>query len=294
MSSCIKSLYLYKWGKKIFYLSFNMCYYKVYDSHNQINMNDLIQILEKVWLTKKEASVYLTSLSLGQSPASILGERVWIARSTAQYTCNALVEKKLLNVVAKWNSFLYSPEPPEKVITMLNKEYLSIEKKMSYAQKIMGELNTIANPHVKLASVKFFSWVEWIIEMFEDVLNDDNDIYWFLQISDEMNKEIFTYLNSKYAKERSKLWMKSYSIFNKSDLWEVVCKNSRSVNREVVLIDRELYPIESCIQIYGDKVAFYSYKNDDLTWVVINNKNMAITQKALFDGMWKLAQQLSL
>lgn len=256
-------------------------------------MNKIISTLEGLGLNNKEVKIYLASLSMWQTTASILWSKASIARSTAQYTCNSLVEKRLMNITPKWNSFLYSPEPPEKLISMVNKEYTQIEKKMLNTHSIMEHLNNLANPNAKLPKVKYYTGVDGIIDMFEDVLKDKNDIYGFLQISDDMNSEIFEYLNNTYAKKRNSIWLNAYSIFNESELSKKIYEKSKNVNRQVLLIPYDIYPIESCIQIYWNKVAFYSYKNNDLTWVIIDNPNVAKTQKSLFDWMWNLAKSIN-
>jgi hypothetical protein len=39
--------------------------------------------------------------------------------------------------VENGNTLLYSPEPPEKIISLVNKEYVSVEKKMQNIHSIM-------------------------------------------------------------------------------------------------------------------------------------------------------------
>ena len=97
-------------------------------------MEKINKVLESIWLNEKEIKIYLTSLSMWQNPASILWSKNNINRSTAQYTCNQLVEKKLMNIIQKWNTFLYWPEDPEKIINVIGKEYNLLEKKMSNAR----------------------------------------------------------------------------------------------------------------------------------------------------------------
>ena len=92
-------------------------------------MKKVHDILESIGLNDKESKIYLAALALWQTSASILWKKAGIARSTAQYTCNTLVEKRLFNTTPQGNSSLYSPEPPEKLLTLINKEYDIVEQK---------------------------------------------------------------------------------------------------------------------------------------------------------------------
>ena len=255
-------------------------------------MQKIIDTLESLWLNEKEVKIYLASLSMWQTTASILWQKSWLARSTAQYTCNALVEKKLLNVIQKWNTFFYSPENPEKLISIINKEYTLLEKKMENTHKIMWYLKNLTNPYSKLPKVKYYTWVEWLINMFEDVLKENKTIYWALEISDDINLEIEKYLNEVYTIKRMKSWIKSYMLFNK---WKKTLKyreNDSKVNRISLLIDNNNFPFESCLHIYWNKIAMYSYKNQDLVWVIIQNDFMKNTLFSIFKIAWNSASIL--
>ena len=94
-------------------------------------MDKIKKVLERLWLNDKEIKIYLTSLYIWSSPASILWQKNNIARTTAKYTCQSLVEKWLLSVVEKWNSSIYSPEEPERLLSLVNKEYDKVEKSFS-------------------------------------------------------------------------------------------------------------------------------------------------------------------
>lgn len=249
-------------------------------------MNKIKRTLEKLWLNEKEIRIYLTSLALWQSPASLLWQRNNIARSTAQYTCQSLADKWLMNVIPKWNTFLYSPANPERLLTLVNKEYDKVEKKFHETRQIMGDLKSMMNPLAKLPKVRYFTWVDGIIDMFEDVLKVWKDVYGYLYFWDDMNKEVLDYLQNIYIENRLKSWFYTYTILNDHNKYEFFIKNARKLKRAYKYISSDLYPFDVCIQIYGNKVAYYSYKDTDLTWVIIENDHVANTQLSAFKALW--------
>jgi hypothetical protein len=122
--------------------------------------------------------------------------------------------------------------------------------------------------------------------MFEDVLQYDDNIKGFIDLSGEINSEILEYIKYEYIPKRHKKGLKALSIFNDVDLSEAWKKNSLNKKREYRILDNMEYPLENCIQIYAGKVAFYSLKNDDLTGIIIENKYIYQTQLTLFNYIW--------
>jgi hypothetical protein len=82
-----------------------------------------------------------------------------------------------MNSVAKSNTFLYSPESPEKLIKMVNKKYTEIDRLMIDTHDIMPDLNNLINPYAKLPKIKYFTGVEGIISILEDVLIEEKEFY---------------------------------------------------------------------------------------------------------------------
>lgn len=249
-------------------------------------MEKIKKTLEKLGLNEKEIKIYLTSLSLGQAPASVLWQKHNIVRSTANYTCQSLVDKWLMSVIQKGNTFLFSPENPQKLLSMVNKEYDIVEKKFHDTRMIMDDLQSLMNPARKLPKVKYFTGVEGLKEMFEDVLSYNDNIRWFIDLSWDINAEIMEYIKFEYISKRHEKWLKAFSIFNDVDITEAWKKNSENKKREYKVLENKNYPLENCIQIYAGKVAFYSLKNDDLTGVIIDNKYIYDTQSTLFNFIW--------
>lgn len=253
-------------------------------------MEQVRKTLEKIWLNEKEIKIYLTSLSIGQSSASILGKKNNIARSTAQYTCQSLSEKWLLSVISSWNTFLYSPENPEKLLSLVNKEYDVVEKKFHSTKKIMWDLKAMMNPDVKLPSVKYFSWVEWLIELIEDIFKENHTIYGALELTENIHPDILKYVQTEYVEKRKKSWISARMIFNDNEQTRNYKKYDSDMGRVSLLVDEGQYPFDSCIHIYWKKVAFYSFNQWDMTWVLIENEYVKNMIFSIFKMAWNFSK----
>lgn len=247
-------------------------------------------VLRDLWLNEKEIKIYLTSLATGQSPSSILWQKHNLPRTTANYICKSLVEKGFMSMVPKWNSFIFSPENPDKLLVLLNKEQEILNRRFSATEQVIWDLKGIMNPYAKLPSVKYFTGVDGIIEIFEDVFSGNYDcLYGALEISEDMDNDIQKYVQEIYVPKRIKQWTKSKIIFNDNNKTIEYSKNDKRMHRESTFISKEDFPFDGCMHIYWNKVAFYSYKSSDLTGILIENDNIKNIMLSIFKLAWESA-----
>ena len=255
-------------------------------------MEKIVSALESIWLNEKEVKIYLASLSIGQASASVLWQKTGIARSSSQYTCNSLVEKRLLNAISQWNGFIYSPEAPAKIMLMANKELSEVQRKVISIEKVMSDLNTLANPNAKMPKIKYYSGVDGIKDLFLDIIWDKNIVKWYIYLWQKSNQELLDFLENEYVPQRKALGIPAYAICNSTENWPDWLKGSKETNRNIQIIEREQYPIDTCVQIYGDKVSFCSLIDGDLTGIIIENRNIARTHLSCFEMLFKTSGSL--
>lgn len=255
-------------------------------------MDKVRKTLEQIGLNEKEIKIYLTALSIWQSPASILWQRNNIVRSTAQYTCQSLADKGLFHVTPKGNTFLYSPCEPEKLLSLVNKEYDLVEKKFHATRQIMGDLKSMMNPAMNLPKVKYFTGVEGIKDLVNDVFIEKNIIYGALELTDKMHPDITRYINEEYIPKRKESKFASKMLFNNNNRTQKYQSIDTQMNRISLLVSKEDFPFESCLHIYGNKVAIYSFNEDDLTGILIENEYVKNMFLSLYKMAWKFAKNL--
>jgi len=127
-------------------------------------MNSLLQTLTDVGLTNEEARVYLACLSVGTNPASTIARSCDLKRETCNYTLKKLVAKGILSTVFRDGATFYTPEPPEKLVTLAESRLLSITKSVPLLQQMMNA--KVGNQ----AKVKMYQGTSGIETVMEDVL----------------------------------------------------------------------------------------------------------------------------
>lgn len=249
-------------------------------------------ILFKIGLNNNEIAIYLALLPIGGVPASILGQKTGINRSTAQYTCQQLAKKGLIQMVQKNQTFLYYPESPDKLLYLLEQEKKEVQQKENSIERILGDLKAMINPEVKLPKIHFYEGIKGLIEMFNDVLTEAAPLYGAAILDDQVHPKILTYLAEEYRPKRQKIGNPARMLFNNNKQTLKYRENDSAVNRVSLLLPYDQFPFDSCCHIYANKVAFYSYRKTDLTGVIIENNLVHATQMSLFRLAWDQARTL--
>lgn len=119
-------------------------------------MKNILTFLKEFGLSELEARVYEIALGLGTFPASIIGNRLNIPRSTARYTCESLVHKGLMIETKKANTKLFVAENPTKLFALHNTEEERLIQRKEQLMTFVKELQQVYNPNAKLPRVTFY------------------------------------------------------------------------------------------------------------------------------------------
>lgn len=248
--------------------------------------DEIRPILRSLGLNEKEIILYLMLLQLGTAPASLLGDKTGISRSTAQYTCQQLTKKGLISMATKANTFLYTAEPPEKLLYLLHTEQEELERKETRVNRIIGTLKAMINPDISLPKVQFYEGKKGIIQLYEKILELQSPIDSF-EDKGEMTHYISEYV-PQFIKKRKKL-----KILNR-----VICPDKNEINiddqkelREVRVLPTEKYPFSCDIKICKDQVSIFSFENTTAVGIAIHHKEIAKNFRLLFQALWEQLKQ---
>lgn len=256
-------------------------------------MNNVEETLKKVWLNEKEIKIYLASLSIGQTTASILWNKTGIVRSTAQYACNSLVDKRLMNITPQGNSFIYSPEPPEKVISLVNKEYDVVDKKMQYVHSIMGYLNSLTSQNAKLPKVKYYTWIDGIIDILEDVFTETKEFHGVFNYVEDMHPDLERYIKEVYVPKRAKMGIPSKFLHNNEWQTKDYVKYDKMLNRTTMVVPMDMFPFKTGVHIYSNnKVALFTLSRNDMSWIIVESEDIKTSMFSMFKLWWNFAKTL--
>lgn len=145
------------------------------DDLKYMKNDKLHSILEQIGLSDKEASVYLSSLSLGPSTILALSRESDLKRPTVYTIVESLKSKGLMHIELKGLKQLYTAEHPEKL-----KNTLEIKKSM--LAQALPEFESLFNLKGNDSVVKYYNGLEAVKGVYEMLLAEtkSKENYWVI------------------------------------------------------------------------------------------------------------------
>jgi len=266
--------------------------------------NNISQVLTSLGMNEKESALYLALLQLGTAPASVLGNRTGITRSTTQYACNQLVKKGLFRTIQRQNTFLYTAEPPEKLLILLEQQREDLERKEQRLQNVMGDLKSLRNPDSVLPKVQFYEGLSGVYSMIDDIVNStpkETKIFSFIKALQKTNipsefKENYTPQLQKiieyFQEKRLEKKITNYVLATDSPEAKELKKTDKKYLRETKIIPHfDLKFIGGELFLCPEKMYSIIVEENNLMGYSVRNKALIQMHKALFQIAWKNTPQ---
>ena len=233
-------------------------------------------------LGEVEGKVYIALLELGGGYVSSVARTAKLPRVNCYHTLEKLTEKGLVNYVTRGKIRYYSPEPPQKIVSML-------ESRVHYARKTLPELLSITNTLALKPKIKYYEGLEGVKNIMEDTLT--------------AKKELLGYSNLQGVSEMFGDFVKSYGVqkMKKNIKTRLICPSSAEafdyVKKaypkdfppdliEILFVNPREFWFENEIVIYDDKVAVISLNKDELNGMIFESPVYARSQRAIFNLAW--------
>lgn len=242
---------------------------------------NLQKIMQDLGLSEKESKIYLALLRLRESLPSIISKKSEIKRPTTYLILDQLIQKGLVSHVEKGKITYFQAVNPRTLLEHQHNKYTAL-------QKAIPELLSLHEAYSSTPQMSVFEGKEGIIKIMEDTLTAKTELLCWANVEKAVGylKDYYqTYIRKKV---KNKLWLRG--ILNDSSLAQRFKKTGKEELREVYLIPKEKFPFENEINIYDDKVAIISH--DDKIGVIIQNKSIADTQRAIFNLGFEYAKIL--
>jgi HTH-type transcriptional regulator, sugar sensing transcriptional regulator len=251
--------------------------------YNAIKMDAEIRAtLAQLGLNGKEIRIYLALLPLGSAPASVLGKKTNIVRSTAKYTCDQLQRKKLVSVGNKNGTDWYTAEPPKKIFLLLEEQKRLLVQKTAAAERILSELEHLHHPESTMPKVQFFEGIEGLIDLYENILKINSPIDSFEDKGDMV--EFFPEYVPVWVAKRVALKIPN-RVISPSDNPYNISNPEKFI--EGHLLDRNKYPFTGDIKITGDCVAICSFQKNHPVGIFIQHQDIANNFRLIFEQLWE-------
>jgi len=241
---------------------------------------ELLQILHKIGLSEKEATVYLTLLELNEALPSTISRLTNVKRSTSYLVLEQLQKKGLATTIKRSGHLYFQACKADFLVSAQRKKYEEISQQLSSLEQVLPELNSLHKDFTVTPQMSVYKGDEGIIQILEDSLSAKKEICCWsntgLASSTALHQYHPTFLKKKIERN---IYSKCLFTYDQSGLQ--FKKNAKKELREVYLIPIEKYPFQNEINIYNDKTSIISLK--DKVGVIIQNQDISDSQRALFN-----------
>ena len=232
----------------------------------------LNETLAQFGLINKEDDVYLACLELGQAGVSEIAIKANIKRTTAYDVLANLMKKKLVAQTQKGKKRLFYAEEPEKLNKLL-------EKKQNKLKEIMPVLKSLHNTAGTKPKIRYYEGKEGLKEVYRDTLNYQGELVAF--VTENIIKHLGQNFADEYIKKRKKAQITVHAIAPKTEEMIEYQKNDKEFIKQTKLVSKEKFPFTIEMNIYGNKLAFMSFKEE--MGIIIESNEIANNMRLLFE-----------
>ncbi|MCX6742367.1 MAG: helix-turn-helix domain-containing protein [Candidatus Pacearchaeota archaeon] len=233
--------------------------------------------LKELNLNDKEIKVYLSLLMLGQSSVNAVAKKSNLNRVSTYDILKALLEKGFVSYVIISGVKHFEAVDPSKFLD-------SLREKQEKIKEVLPELKSIKSSLTKKPQIEMFEEINGLKSIFNDILKENKET-WFIG-DPKMIKALEFYFPHFIMHKRKQ------GIFSK--VITLDCAEMKQYQKEAPKKFINMKFIQDKIEmtkiIYGDKIAFLTFKEKNSIGILIENKEITETERKLFEILWKQAK----
>lgn len=242
----------------------------------------LKETLTSVGLAEKEARIYLATLALHEGTAAAIARRAKIKRPTAYLILGALAEQGLVAHVERRGVLHFRALNPHALVEAQRERTRELER-------VLPELLALAATADPRPQMSVYEGRHALRQMMEDTLSTKGEILYWADMT-VITTLVFKDYWKTYVRKRMERRIRVRGIIAFDRIALDFKRRASDELREVYVVPKERFPFKNEINIYDDKLAIISH--EDLLGVVIENKNIADGQRAIFNLAFEYAKLL--
>lgn len=246
--------------------------------------SELTPILTSVGLKAQEARLYLTCLKWGTQDLSTLAFQSQLSRYDALTALHRLCERGFLTKFVHGKEF-FTAELPDVMLRVLDETKLYDGATLNGFRRSLPLFEKYRNPHSTRPKISFYEGKQGIMVAYEDTLTSRTDILAIASIQD--TETSFPRYVPRYYQRRKAAGILIKAIFPDTEVAQARQAKDEQELRISRLIPADSYPFTNEINIYDDKVAYFSLKEE--LAVIIKSADIAHNMATMFTMCWEMA-----
>lgn len=244
----------------------------------------MLETLQQLGLSKKEATVYLALLELGQTQVSKIIDKTHFHREIVYTSLRRLAEKKLASFVRRKGKRFYQAANPEKILGLAQENF-------QVAKNILPQLVNLQKKADRAQFIQVYEGLDGLKQVRELMLRTlkSGDK---IRILGASGKEYFAtmgdyYLSWNRRRDQKKIW---YLIQCYKDQ-ELIIRDKLEKPFKYVKVKAlpEKFKTPTSTAIFDNCVVVQIW-GDEPIMILIENKKVAANYRDVFDILWKIAK----
>lgn len=243
----------------------------------------LINTLKEIGFESTEAKIYLAALQLGEASASQIATTAGIKRPSAYVILKVLIKNGFISSYVRNGVTKFVAMDPRRLVSRVSER---VEK----IKTVLPELEALSSLSVgkEKPQIEYYEGKDGLIKIMEDTLkypNSSISAWNDTKLAVETLKDFYP----EYIRRKNENNIFVKAILINDEVGKKFKEKGSIEKRKVKLVSREKMPLCNEINIYGNNVFIISHQ--DLVGVIIRNKKIADTQRAIFDLCWGLLKE---
>lgn len=252
----------------------------------------ITEILTSIGLTPEQAELYTSLLDHGAQTAGKLSKTTKIQRTYVYPVARELVKKGLVAMEKKGRTTTFVPQPPERLLSQAEDVKTHAAQAYAALQGILPGLKTKYEIRESKPIVRYYEGEKGIIKANLEVLAEKKEILAYLVINKDIDRKLEKFWDTYYAmRVENKIYVRAITPNTKEGI-EYKRRDTKEM-RETRLVPKDKFPITIEKNIVGNKVVFFSTKDGKLVATIVENKEIADTERAIFELAWKQADHFN-
>lgn len=247
---------------------------------------ELLDGLGRLGFSDKEAKVFIALLEHAGASAQDVATETGLPRATCYDVLADLIEHGYATPGEGEFGRRYFPHPPERILKLLEEDKIKVEQRLADAVAIVPLLNVLYSPMGPRPRVRYREGLHGLRQLQAEYGALEGE---YIQM---VGLDAFLKLHDS---ARTEDYRDTLTTVQRKIRCIVVTTNPALVPQipgvEAVILPPSALPIEGEMTVCGDRVAFFSYK-DDIIAVEIHSAQIAGVCRATLELAWNFAKQL--
>ena len=246
-------------------------------------MDTLHNNLITLGLSDEEIQVYLAALEQGSVSVLELAKTTKIPRTTVYLLIDSLVENGLLNLTVKGKKKRYMPAKPREILILGKNKQQRLAQSLQELEQEIPQLDAMYRTQHSIPQIQYYQGTDEVKKIYEEALEADKISMHCM--SPSAMEIMGDYLKTYFVRIIRRM-IHSQEILSDSAADKIYQQEYSTSRNQMVCIPAKL-GTNTDYMIYGNKVAFITYKEGQPVGVVICDKEIAHFEKIRFQILWE-------